>query len=345
MSWITENKTPAAIIGVSAAGAIGLGVLLFSAYSSYDESLQSFNNLNRSLAGLKGGPLAPTPENLAAKNALVTEYTTAVGRLSLVLNKLQKPETPITDTADTEFQSKLKTKIADIRKMAVQKGAQLPAEFNLAFDKYTTELPKSKAVAAQLSTYLDAVDEVVKLLLNSGILRMETLERTELELEKDGAAAPKAQPKAQPKALSKGPARPAVQAPPKVTERWQVRTVIATDQAALQVLMSKLASPSETLDIPYFPIVRLMRIENERKDGPTTAQAAVPNPGAPPTPPTNPTPPAPSGADAGAADVIEAAKPAGRDSVVILGNEKLRVFLEIDLVKFLDAQAAAAPTR
>ncbi|MDZ4286916.1 MAG: Amuc_1100 family pilus-like protein [Prosthecobacter sp.] len=353
MSWISENKIPAAIIGVSAVGAIGLGVMLFSAYSSYDENLQNFGNLNRSLAALKSGSLAPTPENLEKKSALVTDYTTKANQLALVLNRLQKPDAPITDTADTEFQSKLKAKIAAARQLAAERRAQLPAEFNLAFDKYTTELPKSKAVAAQLSTYLDAVDELVKLLLNSGILRMETLERSELDSEKDApsakeAAAAKAQPKAPQRPQRAVPGRPGAPAvalaPAKVTERWQVKTVIALDQAALQVIMSKLASPSETPDIPYFPIVRLVRIENERKDGPTTAQAAVPAL-APAGGAAAPAAPGGTGVAAAAADVIEPVKPAAPDSVVILGKEKLRAYLEIDLVKFLEAQAAAAPTR
>ncbi|HYF34191.1 MAG TPA: Amuc_1100 family pilus-like protein [Prosthecobacter sp.] len=340
MSWISENKTPAAIIGVSLAGAIGLGVLLYGAYSKYDESMTQFNTVNRSLQGLKNAPLAPTQANVDAKNIAVRDYIAKADRLATVLNRLQKPDTP---TTDVEFQSKLKTKIAETRQLAAERRVQLPNVFNLAFDNYIAELPKSNAVATELSTYLDGVNELTRLLIESGILRIDLLERDELQSEKDPAAAgagsaPRPQPKAPAKgAPKKGGPPQRTAAPPKVSERWSVRTVVVVDQAGLQALLSKLASPSETLNIPYFPIVRLVRIENERKEGPPMAQqvSSVPPEGGS-TPPVTVAP-----APGTNADAIQAAKPAPPDSVVILGNEKLRVFLEIDFVKFLQPQAAA----
>ena len=105
-------------------------------------------------------------------------YTDAVGKLSLVLYKLQPDDKPITNT---DFQAKLKSKIADVKKVG---GNRLPAEFNMAFDQYIAELPKSDQIATELSTYLDAVDEIVKMLLKSGIKSIDLLERAELPSEK-----------------------------------------------------------------------------------------------------------------------------------------------------------------
>jgi hypothetical protein len=204
----------------------------------------------------------------------------------------------------------------------------IPGDFNLGFQKYVAELPKSNDVATQLSTYLDAVDGLVRLMIDSGVISIDILERSDLASESDAPPAPKPQPKAsgkKAKAAGRGPVATA----PKITEARQVRVYLTTDQAALQMVLSKLASPGETkaAGIPYFPIVRLVRIENERKDGPpmVAGEAA----------PTPPPVPAPEGAPA-------AAQPAAPDSVVILGNERLRAYLEIDLVKFLEQQTAAA---
>jgi hypothetical protein len=341
MDWIRANKVPAAIIGVSLAGVIGLGVVLYSSYSAYDEKMQQFNSLNVTLQGLKNGPLAPTKENVDAKNRLVTDYATKVDQLGRVLVRLQKAPTP---TTDVEFQSKLKSKIAAIRQYA---GNRLPAVFNLGFDRYISELPPSNQVATELSTYLDGMDEMVRLLMDSGIESLETLERTELDLEKGASAAPKAQPKAQPKGKAgpKGPPPPP--APAKVSERWPVRFVFRTDQAALQTLMSRLASPSDTQAIPYFPIVKLVRIENQRKEGPprNVAGTAAVNPGDPTVEvaaaeavPATPTA-APQGANA---DAIAAVQPADKDAETIFGDEKLVVFLEVDFVRFLESAAAAS---
>lgn len=330
MSWIQQNKVPAAILGVSAAGVAGLGYMLFSAYSSYNSTLENFDTVNGSIAALKSAVLAPTPENLATKQGLVKEFTDASGKLSLVLNTMQA-ETQPKATTDTEFQAKLKAKIADSRKMAGERGMGLPAVYNLAFDRYTGELPKSNEVATELSGYLDAVDTLVNTFAKAGVRQVDSLERSELDSEKAEAAKPKSP-------AAKGPApRPGAPAAtaPKLTTRRQITTMLTLDQAALQTLLSDLASPS---GMPYFTVVRLLRIENERQEGPLRAETNVlaPTPiegGAAPVP-------SPDGSKPAAAPV--GAAPAAADSVAVLGNERLRVYLEIDLVSFVTPQTAAA---
>jgi len=331
MSWIQQNKVPAAIIGVSVAGAAGLGFMLFSAYSSYSTTLEQFDSVNNSLASLKSAVLAPTPENVALKQGLVKEFTDASGRLSLVLKTLQIEDKP---TTDTEFQAKLKTKIADSRKTAAEKGMALPAVYNLAFDRYTSALPKSNEEATVLSGYLDAVDQIVNTFASVGVKQLEMLERSELDSEKSEPTKP-----SKPAPKKAGPAgRPAAPVAPKLSERRQVRALLTLDQAALQQLMSSLASPSE---MPYFTVVRLLRIENERQEGPLRSEMTVFNP--------NPEPgnEAPKPIVEGQAPKPEAttAKAAPVDAVAVLGNEKLKVFLEIDLVYFLNAQTASTGTR
>ncbi len=322
MSWIQENKVPAAILGMTGAGVIGLGVVLFNTWSAATAAQEEFDTVNASLSTLKSARLAPTPENLAAKQAQVKAYSDAVGKLSLVLYKLQPEDKPITNT---DFQAKLKTKIADIKK---EGGNRLPAEFTLAFGEYIADLPKSDQVAAELSTYLDAVDEIVKMLLKSGVKSIDLLERAELPSEKGEPAKPQGNAKAK----AKGPqSRAVAPAAVSITERRLVRAVIRTDQGALQTLMSKLASPSE---MPFFTVVRLLRIENEVQEGPP--RVAVVTPTEPPKPP---------GPDSPSKPASVGVQPAAPDSRVVLGKETLRAFIEIDLVKFLNPQSAAASAR
>ncbi|MCA1963431.1 MAG: Amuc_1100 family pilus-like protein, partial [Prosthecobacter sp.] len=185
MSWIQDNKGPAAILGLTGVGVIGLGVMLFNAWSGATSAQEEFDLVNTSLARLKSSPLAPTPENLEQKQKLVKAYVDEVGKLSLVLYKLQPEDKP---TTNTEFQAKLKARIAEIRKLA---GNKLPADFNLAFDQYTSELPKSDQVAAQLSTYLDSVEEIVKLAVKSGVQSILLFERSPLPSEKGEPDKPK----------------------------------------------------------------------------------------------------------------------------------------------------------
>jgi len=327
MSWIQENKLPATILGLTGAGVVGLGYLLFNAWSAASDAQAQFETVNVSLANLKSASLAPTPENLAQKQALVQEYEKAVGSLSNVLYKLQPEDKP---TTNTEFQAKLKAKTADIKK---EGAGRLPDEFNLGFDQYTSELPKSDQVAAELSTYLDSVDQIVRLLLKSGVVSLISLERSQLPSEK-GEPEKKQAPA---KSKAKGPQpRAAAPQPVSITERRKVQIMVRADQPALQTLLSALTSPSE---MPFFTVARLVRIENEVQVGPARS-AGLLSPSEPPDDPNAPPPP-----EGQAKPVPVGGQPAAVDSKLVLGNELLRAYIEIDLVKFLNPQTAAAASR
>lgn len=317
MSWIQENKGPAAVLGLAAAGAIGLGVVWFNTWSEATELREQFDLANQTIAGLKSAKLPPTPENLAKKQAMVEEYGQAVTKLNGVLTKLQPQGQAM---SNTDFQSKLKKKVADIKKEAAGK---LPAEFNLGFDAYENELPKSDALATELSQYLDAADEVVRLALKSGLAAVESLERSALSAESSSGT-------------KAAPAAPTGE----VTRRRTLTLTVRGDQPALQAYLSALASPSQ---IRFFTITRLLRIENEQQEGPArSVVTAEPPPDA-----------GLNGAAAPAGNAVAAPKsakgaPAPADSKIVLGAEQLRAYLEIDLVEFVAQQNTApapAPAR
>lgn len=322
MDWIRENKPLAAILGVILAATLGLGYVLFDAWSGYTETKESYLGLGSQIAGLKSSRLAPTEENLKAKKALVDEYATLVNQLGGALVILQPPVQPI---KDIEFQAKLKTKIAEARKAATLAKMNLPADFAFGFDDYTAGLPKSAEAAAELSSFLDAVDELVRLFMKCGVESVDLLERSKLPQEMDQAASN---------------AQRGVAAAPAILEKRQISVILTLDQGPLQLLISRLANPS---DMPFFTSLRLLRIENEKQDGPLRAEVRLPESSANP------------GGNSGAADAtaspdqakpaadeIKPPAPAPVDSVPVIGKERLKVRMEIDLVKFLDAARGAA---
>jgi hypothetical protein len=327
MSWIQDNKVPAAILGVTGAGVLGLGVMLFNAWSAAAEAQETFDSVNMSLASLNSANIAPTPENLAAKHAMVKEYTESAGKMALVLYKLQPDPKPMTDT---DFQAKVKARTLEIKKLG---AGRLPAEFNLTFDQYVENLPKASGklsadqVATELSGYLDAVEEVTTMFLKNGVGSIDVIERSELPAEKSDDKA----------AAGNGRNQAEAEADQSITERRQLKMVVRLDQGVLQTILSKLASPSE---MPYFTVVRLLRIENEVKVGPARVALA-------PTkdPEVGDDSPSDTPVATEAKPAAKGVQPAGRDSYVVLGNEGLRAYLEIDLVKFIDRSAAAGATR
>jgi hypothetical protein len=322
MDWIRENKPLAVILGVIIAGSLALGYLLSDAWSSYTETKDAYLNMGSQVAGLKGSRLAPTEDNVKAKQAMVDEYAANVNRLGGALLILQPPVQPI---KDIEFQAKLKSKIAEARKAASLSKMALPPEFAFGFDDYTTGLPKSAAAAAELSSYLDAMDELVKLFMQCSVQSVDLLERSKLAVEQDQVPPPS-------QGNSRGRTQAQQQVASSILEKRQISVILTLDQGPLQLLISRLANPS---DMPFFTSLRLLRIENERQDGPLRSDVrlpeVVPQPGR-----------GTDAAPAAASDEIKPPPAAPVDSVPVIGKERLKVRMEIDLVKFLEAAKGVA---
>lgn len=339
MDWIRENKTLATLMGVFLAAAIGLGFLLVTSYSAYADSRQRFDSANNSLASMKSADLFPSNENLEKKKALVDEYEQKVTTLSRVLLSLQPKVDPI---SETDFQAKLKSKIAEIRTKA-GKGTKLPGDFALGFSEYTASLPKSASIATELSDYLDASEAVIATLIDAGVDSVDTYERTQLASEKGETAstpqpAPRSGPGQRPGAAGGPPAKEVA----KLVERRTLTMTITTDQGSLQTVLNQLASPSS---MPHFAAVRLLRIENEKAEGPLRATVAQDLN-------RSRAPQVEEGfdqvvvtADGGAKpaaegpEVLTAPKPTNKDAVGVLGQEKLKGYLEIDLIKFINTSS------
>ncbi len=344
MDWIRDNKPLAVILGIIIAASLALGYLLFDSWSKYAETKESYLGMSANVAQLKGRRLAPTDENLKEKQALVDEFGTQVNQLHKALLILQPPVEPI---KNIEFQAKLKDKVAEARKDAGLARMVLPADFAFGFEEYTSNLPSENA-SAELSGYLDAMVALVKLFMSCNVESVDLLDRSKLPVEGGATkAATPPQRNARP-----GMQQQPVMAGPAVLEKREISVILTLDQGALQNLTTKLATPAE---MPYFTSLRLLRIENQRQDGPPrdaggagSANAAPPPPA--PAPAATPAPAAAGAAGAkpaaGAAPVVEEIRPpdpAPPDATPLIGMEKLKVRMDIDLVKFLDPTTAAAP--
>jgi hypothetical protein len=336
MDVIKENKTLAAILGVMVVGGLGLVALLVTSYLGFTSSMEQFETASNAVATLKGAKLFPSEENVKEKEASVVEYEQAVNTLGTVLLKLQQPVAPL---SETEFQAKLKSGIARV-KGAAGNATKLPKEFAFGFDTYTSSLPKSAQVATELGDYLAAVEAVTDLAIASGVASIDSIARSELQVEKG------APPPAPPPPTKKGGAKSAagkgtgkaVKEIAKVVERRTLTLTLTADQAPLQKLMNELASPSR---MPYFTVVRQLRIENEKQEGPLRGSLSLaPPPDAGLPAPTEPLPGGtPDAAAAPKVEVIEPAKPAAPDAQAVFGDEKLKIYLEIDIVRYLEPAA------
>jgi hypothetical protein len=111
-----------------------------------------------------------------------------------------------------------------------------------------------------------------------------------------------------------------VKAAEPVLDRYTVKVTFTTDQAPLQKVVNAL-SDFNTKVMPNFTVIRLVRIENEKSEGPLKTDVNLLR-----------------GADPSTQKPGEAAAP---DAVTVMGEEMLKVFMEIDYIRFREADASA----
>ena len=340
MNWAQENKKLAGIIGVMVAGGLGLGVWLYLSWSGYSGATEQWSQVQSRINTIRGKKVAPTPENVAIRDRHLAEYAEKVNQLRGALLAVQQGAKPI---SETEFQARLKDRAAEMKRLAKATGMkELPDEFALGFEKYSTQPPRSPEMAAELNIHLDAVEKLVATAIEAGVTSIDLLERTKLENE-DIQAPPKApavKPKSGRVSTKKGAKKPVITeaaASEPVLDRYPIKLLVTTDQGPFQNLINTVCHPGK---MPYFLVTRLVRVENTRIDGPTKdeinqrmASAAQAGAGAlAPKPPEPVKPGAPP-----AAPVIEPPKPATPDAFDIMGREQLKVYLEIDYIRFRPA--------
>jgi hypothetical protein len=342
MDWIRTHKSLANVLGIIIVGTVGLAALFYTKWSAYTETQTSYADATQAKLALEKRALYPNPENVKALGDQVATYEVAVSKLGGTLLSLQAPLEPI---SDTEFQAKLKASTAEFRQSASERvpALGLPKAFAFGFDIYTNSLPKTPEAAKELSDYFDAVRAVSTAALETGIASIDVLERSELNVEKAVPVAPEPPPAVKGKAKTNTKPKKSKKAPvkelTKVLERRKLTLQLTCDQAPLQDFVNTLSSASK---MAHYTIVRVIRVENERSDGPpkNSEDRSVTALSAPIPPAPEPMTDEEKAKAAALADLIVAPKAADPDAKAIMGIEMLKVYMEIDIVRFLEAPAS-----
>ncbi len=326
MNWIQQNKSLAGIFGVMIAGAIGLGVWLFLAYSDYSSAMEEFTTASGSVTTLQSAKVFPSEKNVKVVEQRISDYRDkfAILRKVLLSPNLQEAIKPM---AETEFQAKVKERTVAVKKRADAVGMKLPTnDFALGFEGYSNDLPPNASVAAELNVHLDVMEKLILALAEGGVNSLDSITRTKLAGEKSGTSS----------TATSGTTIPAGVSTEPVLDRYTIKCVFVCDQIPLQNVMNVLSNPAK---MPHFLAVRLMRVENEKIEGTSKEEVknlvrAVPAPAADPT--KNPADAAPS---------TDSTAPLPPDAVAIMGGEMLKVYLEIDYIRFRQPVTDAAVQR
>jgi hypothetical protein len=317
-----------AVLGL---GALGLGYLAWSASSSAEEAQASYQSTKDSLDSMQRGTIFPNAENEAKKKKLVDALATKVKTLVDGVSKFQSPINAA--ESGESFQKKLVATETAIKEAAKGRSINLAEKFSIGFDKYADSFASAQA-APQLAAELDAVAFLLNTAMASGVSSLDSFSRAELDIEK---TAPPADPTAKPGTRPAAPTPPKVNpqkpvaakgAPAveesKVLERQTMNLVVTGSNIAITQLLSNLANVKPGDTGAHFFTIRMLRVENSMKDGPDkTVTVTMEEKEDPETKTT-----------------------VKRDAKYILGDEKVTLSLDLDLVRFLDpaSETAAAKT-
>ncbi len=317
------------VFGVVAAVLLGgVGFYCFKGHSAYTNAGSEFETRRAALLSLKRSKPYPNGENLKRIETAVGEYEGEIKGLFKILDRFQQPlNTTVNDTA---FPQILKSKIEAFKALAKKKGVSIADEqdFYMAMDAYRTTLPRPKAVPL-LDYQLGAIEYLLNQLVEAGAIELMTLQRELLPVEV---------------AASGGEGGDAA-ASSSVVAKYPVKLSFETKHPALVTFVNQI-----TNDDKYFFILRALRVDNSSKEGSLKGAGEDTGPryvnAAGETAPQQLVDSIPQGLDV-PGQVAWMRDNGGyelksSDARILLGDESLRVFMVIDVVRFADAAEKVA---
>ncbi len=325
MNWIKENKFLAALCGGTLLGVILLVVVGYSGSSRYAAAQEAYESAAGDASGYEKGPLYPVQENLNAKNKALDDYRKSAEELQKAFAPY-RPEA-ITNVSPQEFTNKLLAANAETRKAFEDNKVIVPEPYFVGFEKYKTTLASGTSTGI-LDYQLGGIQQIMLALAKAKPKELKNVVRPEL-------------PEESGKTYEPGDA---------VARPFPLEITFTGPEKSAREFVTALTK----LDGRY-AVVRVLRISNEKKDPPRSADAQFEKPAVKPA--------AGGGNDIFSSDFVlpgEEAAPAetpatpeevvpeaaevpaigdsGRILSPVLGSEDVQVFLRIDLLEFLPAK-------
>lgn len=268
----------------------------------------------------------PSKENEEALEGDLQAYQQSVQELYESLETFQ-PELN-KDLVNTEFQQMVKTRVEEFRPFANSKNFVIESdtEFQLGFERYAQTLPPPQLVPI-LDYELKAIDHLLRSLVEAGATSLTSFERDPIPGE---AGAPANHESG-------------------VAHKYPVRVGFEASHEAFQTFINQLAN-----DKQFFYIVRVLKVRNQVTEGPVKLSPAQSNFPVFEHPTTkevvsyerlkewgyDDTPASLPAVETKARE--EGFVYASTDARVLLGQEKLNVFMVVDIVRFVSPEEVAA---
>lgn len=284
----------------------GSGFFFFKAYTAYSANNQQHQMLTGKLRKLENYEIYPDTQNVEAMEVAIDAYETEVNKLHEQLKAFQ---TPLKQIPARQFPQDLKRTVEEFRDYRVKNRVVTPEPFYLGFDKYEFNEPVPGATGI-LQYQLEATNHLVHLAIDNGADVIYSLTREETAVERG-------------------------EEDPELTQRvvkYPVTFAFRTTHEGFREFLNKVSNGTD-----YFYLVRVLRIDNEKKEGPPKVvqrqEVWI----------------GPDGEVITSDDLneeggieLDFGDLTRQDARVVMGNEKLKITAVIDICRFPDVGGEAA---
>jgi len=320
-----DTKFSAIFGGIMAAGVLGFGYLAFSSWSSLKNATKEYASTGKAVTALRSSKLFPDDSNLAAKIEKVDAYEASVDALQA---KLVASQRALKEVPQQDFPRILLAAYDQTAAAAAAAMVTLPDNFYFGMEVYKNGLPPA-AACSMLEWQLDGIRFLTNILIDERIDSLDRITRETLPVESADAGKETAEKggKTASPPVRRTAGDDVAYEPGRVMETTRFTIDFTADHAAFERVLNRISNEKS-----FFYWTRSLRVENEKKEGPPKGQPFAPIP-VPTDPAADPVAPAdPAAADPAAAEEL---KPLAMIDVrEILGTEKVRASLVIDLVRF-----------
>jgi hypothetical protein len=297
MKWFQQNRFFRLFLVALGVATIGSLWFLFHEKAAAKAARARLETTVNELTRLHRSVPFPNSDNLRKLRAETKSYRASIAALE---QKLEGRILPILPLEPNEFQSQLRLAVNEIVDHAATAKVQVPANFNLGFDRYSSSLPDAGA-APRLGQELRAIEWLVNTMINARIDAVTGLSRTPLP-EEDVASG---------RSSAEGRTNPVV-AKQKLVASATVELAFSGSPSAVRRVVNELTAAKD-----QFYIIRSLVVRNQVAQGPKRAAAASPLAPEPMAAPDLPL------------------APGTRQSIVfIVGTEHLDVAMKVEIVRF-----------
>lgn len=190
-TWIKDNKSIAAVIGIGSIAFIGLTALGIMQWMEKNDTLDQFTRARRAIEQASSLPQTPTKEGVEVRKKDTQEYKDLLADVEKGYEGFRPSAEEVSNVSPEEFRSLMVKTIEDYKKKATERNIKFKTDLRLGFDTYTSG-PALQSATGLLKYQLAATNWLMEQVLDSDVVEITRVSRERFPQETEAPEEPKA---------------------------------------------------------------------------------------------------------------------------------------------------------